>query len=221
MDVGIQSALGLPIANPLPSSWLGRADAPSVVPSWANIGVLTGTQIRSLLAQIGYDLSAWNYSLVGANNQLGRYQINTSTLELYGLLAPGSNANFGTDCVNYKICWRPTVVNNGINVYQNYFYNITSIQQFFTVTQAQDHLAYQILADLYAAAINAEVIYPTDSADTVAGMLYVCWTLGVGTSASLNTPGGTGAWAWRNLNFGINGTSSFNSGRYAATVLST
>lgn len=220
IDAGIQSAVGLPISNPLPPSWLGRADAPALVPSWANIGVLSGTQTRALLAQIGYDLSNWNYNLIGANNQLGRYQLNTATLELYGLLAAGSNQTFGTSCVNYKTCWHPVVVNNGINNYQNYFYNIYSLQQFLSTTNAQDHLAYQLLVDLYLSAINADVILSTDSADTVAGMLYVCWTLGVGASSSASTPGGSGAWAWRYFNFDSTGTNSFNSGRYAATSLS-
>jgi hypothetical protein len=50
-------------------------------------------------------------------------------------------------------------------------------------------------------------------------MIYVCWQFGVGESPTQNNLTGSGAWAWRNSNLG-EGTNSFNSGRYAATILS-
>ena len=218
MDAGIQFSTGLSIANPLPISWMGRNDAPGTVPNWANIGILTGTQTRNLLAQIGYDASTWNYQLIGSKNQLGRYQINTTTLELYGLLAAGSNNAYGINCINYKNCWHPIII-NGKNAYQNYFYNITGLQNFLLTTIAQDHLAYQILADLYTSASLIGVIKSADSAEIVAGMIYVAWTLRVGTPATTSAPNGSGAWAWRYNNIGTGGTNSFNSGRYAATTL--
>jgi hypothetical protein len=208
MDAGIQAAAGTPIATPLPTTWLGLPGMPLQPPAWATIGILTTKQIKNLQAQIGYDLSQWNYSLVGNNNALGRYQFTTTALESYGLLAVGSNSAYGTDCVNYRHCWNPTYFNNGQNAYENYFYNITSITGFLTTTVAQEHLAYQNLVDLYVALTNIGAIKKTDTADVVAGMLYVGWTLGA-----------TGANAWRYTNVG-SGATSYNSGRYSVIVLS-
>jgi hypothetical protein len=122
--------------------------------------------------------------------------------------------------VNYLHCWRPNYVNlNIVTPYQNYFYNITSLNSFLTNTTAQEHLAYQHLVDLYITAVNSQVIMPTDEPDVVAGMLYVCWTLGVGSPPTVNNQLGSGAWAWRYRNVGDFGDFSFNSGRYAVTVL--
>jgi hypothetical protein len=219
-DSGIQSSAGIGIANPLPKSWLGKSTAPPLPPNWANIGALTNVELRALLAQIGYDHSGWNYSLIGTNNQLGRYQISSAILEAYGLLIAGSNENYGSACVNYNFCWNPIYINNGINAYQNYFYNTTNLSSFLTTTIAQEHLAYQRLVDIYLTSKNIGAILTTDAPDVVAGMIYVAWTLGVGTPAAVNQSSGTGAWAWRYYNIGA-GANSYNSGRYAITVLST
>jgi hypothetical protein len=214
MDAGINAAKAMPIPTPLPVSWLGLASAPELPPGWAAIPQLTSLQIRNLQAQIGYDQSRWNYSLVGESNQLGQYQFTTSILESYGILSPGSNAAHGTSCVNYLHCWRPTYISGAQNVYQNYFYNITSLANFLATPVAQDHLAYQRIFDLYNQCVNVGAIQSTDAADVVAGMIYVAWTLGVGNSNS-----GGGAWAWRYTALG-SGISSFNSGRYSVVVLS-
>jgi hypothetical protein len=219
MDTGIHSATGISINNPLPLNWIGRADAPPMPPAWANIGKLSSKQLRNLQAQIAYDLSAWDYKLIGSDNKLGRYQFNTPVLEAYGLLAPGSNTEYGTDCVNYVHSWRPITVNTGVNAYQNYFYNITSLDNFLSTTVAQEHLAYQRLVDIYLTAIDVGTIKSTDTVDVVAGMMYVSWTLGIGSGPSINSPDGTGAWAWRYNNTGL-GINSYNSGRYAMIVLS-
>ena len=213
MDPGPQAASHIPIANPLPVSWIGIASAPPVPPSWAYILALSSSQISYLQAQIAYDLSGWDYAKVGTNNKLGRYQFSTTLLEEYGLLAPGSNAAYGTDCVNYRHCWRPTYTNNNVNAYQNYFYNSNSRTDFILNRTAQEHLAYQHLVDLYLLGINNGYILTTDPVDTVAGMIYVAWTLGPGSAGN-----GTGAWAWRYHNQG-NGIASYNSGRYAVLSL--
>lgn len=219
MTTGIQAATGIPIATPLPMSWLGRADAPTIPPVWAAIGSLTPIQIRNLQAQIAYNESAWSYSLIGDDNELGRYQIETTKLEQYGLLAAGSNAAYGTDCVNYVHSWSPTYVNNGINDYENYFYNVNSLSEFLANTVAQEHLAYKQIVDLYTGCTNIGVIQATDSVDSIAGLLCVAWTLGVGAGPTIANPNGTGAWAWRYNNIGA-GANSYNSGRYAIVILS-
>lgn len=218
-DVGIQFAAAVPINNPLPISWLGRPDAPPAAPGWANINVLSTTQIKNLLAQIAYDQSSWSYTEIGTSNQLGRYQFSTQMLEIYGLLAAGSNAEYGTDCVNYLNCWKGALVSNGINTSQNYLYNVGSLSEFLSTHNAQEHLAYQRIVDIYVTCKNIGSILDTDPPDYVAGMIYVAWTLSVGSAASATNASGTGSWAWRYKNLG-NGTNSFNSGRYAVNVLS-
>lgn len=219
MDTGITTSYGQAVLNPLPPSWLGRTDAPPSPPSWASIGVLTAVDIQCLLAQIAYDKSVWSYTKIGSNNQLGRYQFSTAILESYGLLASGSNAAYGTNCVNYAHCWTPTFITDGVHTYGNYFYNVSNIRTFLSSTISQEHLAYQRLVDIYITSLNNEVIFDTDPPDVVAGMMYVGWTLGIGGSQTSSNPTGTGAWAWRNFNVGDYGTESFNSGRYAVDVL--
>jgi hypothetical protein len=218
-DLGIQASTAIPVSNPLPLSWLGRPDMPSSAPVWANINALSNTEVRNLLAQISYDLSGWDYTKVGSSNQLGRYQFSTQILEVYGLLATGSNAQYGTNCVNYTACWKGSLVNASTNNYQNYIYSITSLSNFLTTQTAQEHLAYQRIVDIYLTCKNIGSILDTDTPDVVAGMIYVAWTLSVGSAATTLNPNGTGSWAWRYHNLG-NGANSFNSGRYSYTVLS-
>jgi len=207
MDAGIIAAAQTAVANPLPTSWLGRADAPLAPPSWAGANALTSTQIRNLLAQISYDQSGWNYSLIGNNNKLGRYQFETTVLEQYGLLAAGSNTAYGTDCVNYRHCWQQVAIQNNTNSYANYLYDVTSLNGFLTGVATQEHLAYQFILDLDHKLGVIDAVVAEDSADVVAGMIYVAWALGV-DSAKI----------WRYTNTGA-GVEYFNSGRYAITVL--
>jgi hypothetical protein len=216
---GQQAARGVPIPSPLPISWLGLVDAPPQPPNWAKVGKFSAVQIQSLLAQIAYNISGWDYTKIGASNQLGRYQFTTQQLESYGLLAAGSNQAYGTACIDYRHCWQPIVINTGINNYENYFYNISNLNGFITTTMAQEHLAYQYFVDLYTICVNSGVILLDDAVDVTAGIIYVAWTLGVGTNPTVSNPNGTGAWAWRYNNIGA-GTNSYNSGRYAISVLS-
>jgi len=216
-DLGFLQAAGIPVPTPLPVSWLGRADAPFSLPSWATIDLLSADQNRNLLSQIGYDKSTWNYKLIGPQNQLGRYQFSTQVLENYGLLAPGSNKAYGTACVNYQTCWRPVTIRN-TNSYANYIYNITSLNGFLNSPASQDHLAYQILYDTYRSLLSVSAITNADSTDIVAGMLYVGWDLGAGATPTYDNPTGTGAYAWRYSGQGI-GVNSFNSGRYSIVML--
>lgn len=206
MDAGIKNAIGKAVPTPLPISWLGRADAP-LSPTVLTISQLSSANIKNLQGQIGYNMSQWNYSKIGTDNQLGRYQFSTEILESYGLLALGSNLAYGTDCVNYSTCWRPVTIRKNSNSYADYNYNITNLNSFLTSIASQEHLAYQVLLDTYTSLISNSGIVLTDTADVVAGMIYVGWILGTAD-----------AYAWRYSGLG-DGTNAFNSGRYAITVL--
>ena len=218
MDIGIINAAKLGVVSPLPVSWLNRPDAPTHLPVWATIGQLTSTQASNLQCQIAYDQSLWDYKKIGTHNELGRYQISTTTLEKYGILAAGSNTAYGIDCVNYRTSWRQVAVRS-TNSYANYQYNITSLAAFLSSTVAQDHLNYQIIYDTYTELTRNGAILSTDSAEVVAGMIYVGMTLGTGSTGSSANVVGSGAYAWRYFNAGL-GASAYNSGRYAITVLS-
>jgi hypothetical protein len=219
MDLGITAAADSTVPNPLPNSWLGRADSPIAPPTFVGTSPLTSVQTRNLLAQIGYDLSAWDYGKIGTNNALGRYQFGTQTLEDYGLLAPGSNAAYPNgNCVNYRNCWRQIAVKNSTNSYANYLYNLSNLREFLNSSISQEHLAYQYILDLYVKLLQNNALSSTDNAETTAGMLYVAWMLGVGQGPDSTSIAGTGAYAWRYYNIG-GGSNYFNSGRYAITVL--
>ena len=215
---GLQSTVGIAPQTPLPVSWLGLASAPIVHPQWASTYTLTTTQTTNLLAQIGYDNSGWDNGLIGADNQLGRYQISTTLLENYGLLAAGSNTYYGTDCIYYRHCWQQNVIlrSNGNG---NYLYNITNYTDFLNNQSAQDHLAYQILFDINVALSQNGALVSGDAADIIAGMMYVGWALGTGIGPGYQYPSGSGAWAWRYHAVG-DGTNSYVSGRYAVVILS-
>jgi len=217
-NIGPQQASTQGIQTPLPISWLGRSDAPPSLPATADIYRLSNTEIQNLLAQIGYDKSQWDYTKISTNNQVGRYQFSTQTLENYGLLATGSNAHYGTECINYKTCWRPITI-RGTNSYNNYNYNVISLTDFLSSIAAQEHLAYQIVYDMYNALVNNGSIQDTDTNDVVAGMIYVGWTLGAGATPTTINISGTGAYAWRYAGVGV-AANQYNSGRYAVIVLS-
>ena len=214
MDAGIVQATRTLPPNPLPVSWLGRSDMVAACPDWAVIAQLSNIQQQNLLAQIAYASSAWDYTKIGTNNELGRYQFDTDTLETYSLLTTGSNTSYGTDCVNYQHCWRAP-----FSTYADYLTEVANINDFLTNTSAQELLAYQRLVDLYSDCIKIAAIKINDTADVVAGMLYVAWELGAGTAATLNNTTGTGAYAWRYFSVGSGG-SYYTAGRYAITILS-
>ena len=214
MDTGIAQALRTLPPAPLPVSWLGRPDMTVSCPDWAVIAQLSGVQQQNLLAQIAYVSSDWSYTKIGANNELGRYQFDTNLLETYQLLTAGSNNSYGTDCVNYQHCWRAPS-----STYANYLSEVINIGDFLIDTSAQELLAYQRLVDLYSECVKIAAIKINDTADVVAGMLYVAWALGTGTAATLNNTSGTGAYAWSYFGIGA-GASYYTAGRYAITILS-
>lgn len=206
IEQGIISAAKTGVRNPLPVGWLGRSDAPTTLPQWASIVGLSSIQVQNLQAQIGYDASEWDYTKVGENNELGRYQFTTTELESYGLLTYGSNRAYGIDCVNRLVCWKSSVIRSS-NSYANYIYNMTSRDEFLNSTVSQDHLCYQRIYDLYNQLVSSGGIQPGDSAEVIAGMISVAWSLG------------DGAYNWRYNNIGA-GINPYNSGRYAVAVLS-
>lgn len=214
MDLGIQQASSQAPAVALPVSWLGRADAPAPRPDWAIVGTLTAAQQQNLLSQMAYNFSEWAYDKIGTNNELGRYQFAVTVLENYGLLTPGSYEAYGIDAVNYQNCWRAPA-----NTYAEYLNDVTNLLDFLSNKTAQEALAYYRLLDLFNLAVRINVIQGNDSNEVVAGMLYVCWMLGVGTAPTVSNPQGTGAYAWRYYNVGT-GAAYYNAGRYAIVVLS-
>lgn len=218
LDPGLQSTVGIAPQTPLPAAWLGLPTAPQVHPHWASTYLLTPTQTTNLLAQISYDKSQWSTGMIGDNNQLGKYQISTVLLENYGILATGSNTEYGTDCIYYKHCWQQTVIPRS-NGNGNYAYNVTGYSDFLNNIAAQDNLAYQILFDINLALSQNGALKIGDAADVIAGMMYVGWELGTGNSATYQNLSGSGAWAWRYHAVGA-GTNAYISGRYAVVILS-
>lgn len=143
---GFEAACGIPPTHPLPKEWLGLAGITTSPPVWAKIPAFTDDELRYLLAQIAYDKSSWNIEMVGPNNELGKYQFSTQTLETYGIIAAGANELYGNDCVNYRCVWP------------------TNIYDFLSNAQKQDFLAYRVINDLYNACItNCAIQYQSVS----------------------------------------------------------
>jgi hypothetical protein len=218
MDTGQRAAQAQAIQKPLPVSWLGRVDAPLYPPNQTTLSLLTNQHIRTLQAQIAYDLSSWDSSHISLGYRLGKYQIFPKTLSDFGLIIPGAYEAHGADCVNYPRFWQSTTVTIPSS-FVTFVYNVTDINSFFADSAAQDHLALQMIYQLYNSLKLNGAIQSTDTADVVAGMLYVGWTLGAGVAKTANDRSGTGAYAWRYSGIG-DGINSYNSGRYAVTVLS-
>lgn len=207
-STGIINAGATAVQTPLPPTWINQINAPGPPQSWIpTINVLSFIQLKLLAAQIAYDKSQWNSTLIGPDNQLGRYQITAAQLETYGLLSPGSTATYGTDAVNYLHCWMPIYQRRSASSYVNYMFNITSLRNFLNNVSAQDQLEYQIISDTYIALTKTSAINPADTAEVVAGMIYVGIDLGISQ-----------AYQWRYSGTG-NGVNAYNSGRYAVTVL--
>lgn len=214
MDQGIiQAGKQLPL-TPVPQSWLGKPTAPLTRPDWAVISQLSKTQTQNLLAQIAYDASQWDYTKVGANNELGRYQHSPQILENYGLIQTGAYDAYGSQSVTYQHCWRQRA-----DTYADYLAEVFNLQDFLNNKAAQELLAYQRLVDLYKSAIRINTIQIQDTAEIVAGMLYVCWALGAGSVPTSSNTSGTGAYAWRYYNVG-SGSTYYVAGRYSVAVLS-
>jgi hypothetical protein len=207
-SVGIVNASGNAVQNPLPPSWINHSNAPSSPQSWIPaINVLSFVQLKLLAAQIAYDKSQWDNTKIGTENQLGRYQTAPALLEAYGLLSPGSVAEYGIDAVNYLHCWMPIYQRKSASSYINYMFNITSLRNFLTNVSAQDQLEYQIISNTYTSLLKNTAITAADTAEVVAGMIYV--GLELGTDAAHD---------WRYQGTGT-GANAYNSGRYAVTVL--
>lgn len=218
-DIGIAQANLVQVVHPLPIGWVNIPSAPVAIPSWVSVDKITSTMLRNLQSQIGYDFSNWDYTKIGPNEEVGRYQVTAQTLENYGLLVKGATTAYGKDAVNRTFCWKSSVIRKNTNSYANYVYNLSSVLDFLNHPTTQDHLAYQIIYDLYNALKSINLVSDADSADVAAGMIYVAWVLGVGTTPTATMPHGTGAWAWRYHGDGA-GIRYFNAGRYAVTILS-
>lgn len=213
-DVGIQRASRRAPDQPLPVSWLGKANMPRPVPDWATIPALSSIQQRNLVAQLAYSQSSWDYNKIGSDNQLGMYQFLAVTLEQYGLLVPGSTQAYDTEAVNYRHCWRSTLVEE-----TDYNFSVSSCTDFLDNAIAQDYLAYKVLQDIYTALTKNTAVLGTDSAEVVAGMMAVAWYIGAGSRPTQNNPVGTGAYAWRYAGVGTADV-YYVQGRYSVTVLS-
>lgn len=219
LDLGQRMAAAQSVHTPLPISWTNRNTMPSIVPTWAQFTGLTDIQIKNLAAQIVYDYSTWNYQKIGANNELGGFQFTATTLENYGVLIAGSVKQHGNSAVNYLSCWIPLTQVVTKQGYAPWVHYATSLQSFLSYPVSQCQLAYKYIFDIYNELTKIGAIKTTDTADVIAGMIYVGWVLGVGTPTTATMPQGTGAYAWRFYNVG-SGAQAYNSGRYSVTVLS-
>lgn len=206
MDLGLLNAENYAIANPLPSSWLGKLDAP-VAPF--GFGPFTTPQAKLLLSQLAYTCSYWDNKTYNLSTYtVGRYSITSSILSSYGYLNPQFTTAHGNSSMTYSVAW------TGRD-------GITDLVQFLSNTRVQDRLAYQLLIDNYNNLVANQTIQDTDDSSVVAGLLFVSHLIGAGTGPSKQSLQGTGAYQWRKFGSTNGDTYTYyNAGRYAISVLS-
>jgi len=218
-SLGITQAATVSLSGTLPKGRLGLTTAPTAPNQTLAIDRFSTINLRCLAAQIGYNASGWDYTKISSKFLIGSYQVGAQTLENYGFLVPGSAKIYGADAVNRNFNWQPITVRKNTSSYSTYNTKIGSLKDFLSTPGFQDALAYQILHDTYYALYQSNAITDSDPTDVIAGMMYVAWVLGVGSTPTNATPNGTGAWAWRFHNMG-NAANYYNLGRYTVTVLS-
>jgi hypothetical protein len=166
------------------------------------VGSLTQTQTQALMAQIGQNESNGNYSATGGagGNYLGKYQIGAGVLVSQGYISQAAYKSEGNAAVYDPNAWTGQ---NGINSADDYLSN----------PSVQDQVMYNNLQNNYNSMVSNGGIQSTDDAGTVGGMLQTAHLLGAGGAANWRSSG-SGQDA-----FGTTGTTYFNQGRYATTVL--
>lgn len=198
MDPGPAAASKQNVSNGMPKEWLGKPDVPK--PS-GGIGPLSTYQTQCLMAQIAFNESRWDYTVINQFNFVGRYQFGAPALADCGYIKPDYIKQYGGNkCLNVSMAWTNK---DGIG----------SIEEYKSTPSAQESAMFDLMNRNYKTMVRIGAIKSDDDLCTVAGLIQVAHLLGAG-----------GAKSWRNSGGGAdaNGTTGatyFNRGRYAIDVL--
>jgi hypothetical protein len=195
---GIASSLGKSASNPVKPAHLNRTDNYA---SAEPMGILTSSEVKALITQLGWDATKLDYTVVSDNNLLGKYQLSGKQLTAVGYIKKAAYERYADSSVNYVSSWTNK---DGIN----------SKSSFIAAKQIQEDAMYNLLSANYKILVDNGSIESNDSAEIIAGMLAVSYGIGVenvlewkqkGTSEAVN---------------GKTGEEYFNMGRYAINALS-
>jgi hypothetical protein len=198
LDPGPSGAQGRAIKSRLPLERLSQQPTPP-----GGIGPLSVSDVRAVMAQLGWRESNWNYSAENQIGYLGKYQFGAAALVDRGYIRRDFYSRLGQAALNNPNAW--TNKNN-----------IASKSAWLLSPQIQELTMYEQLQANYSQLLKNRGIKDGDDLCAIAGMLCVSHLLG---------PNRGGALGWRSSGVGVdaNGTSGtdyYNAGRYAIDVLS-
>lgn len=149
---GLQSAVGRPVTQAAARTVLSRTDAPMGITVAAFADGYTGLskfETRSLMLQLAYMISDFNYALNTSGEKFGRYQITRNLLKAYEYMDASYN-------------W------TGLN-------GIFLDTEFLSTYELQDVLMQTFLLENYTTLCNIGAIVESDNNSIVSGMLAVAY----------------------------------------------
>jgi len=202
LDSGPSMASGKPIKSKLDKSKLSQQPVPI-----SGIGPLSVSEVRAVMAQLGWKESSWNYSAVNTFGFSGKYQFGAAALVDRGYIHKDYYDRYKNSALTIDNAWTGK---NGINSQANWLANTT----------IQEQVMYEQLNANYQQLVRNNGIKEGDDKCTIGGMLCVAHLLGPNRGTS-RAPGALG---WRqtgngNDAYGTSGTDYYNMGRYAIDVL--
>lgn len=203
LDPGPSGAQGRAVNKRLPLDRLSQQPTPP-----GGIGPLTVSDVRGIMAQMGWRESTWNYSAQNQYGYLGKYQFGAAALVDRGYIRRDYYSRFGQAALNNPDAW--TNKNN-----------ISDKDAWLASPRVQELVMYEQLQANYNQLVQNRGIKEGDDLCTIAGMLCVSHLLGPNRGTATRP----GALGWRTSGTGVdaNGTSGtdyYNAGRYAIDVLS-
>lgn len=174
MEQGLQAALSQTVKDLVPKNFVLSESA---VNPPDGIGSLDQLQVKSLLTQMAYTASSFNYSATDAQNLVGKYQMAAKDLaDLQYLKPDGVAAYSGNGSVLKNTCWTGL---NGVN----------SLADWKSNPAAQEDAMFQLMNRNYASLVKNGGINNTDDQATVSGMLAVAHKLGVDAAKQWRSTG--------------------------------
>lgn len=195
--------------SPGPASAVGKAISKKLSPSGmttqpsppGGIGPLSASDVRAIMAQLGFRESSNNYSAINQLGYIGKYQFGAAALTDRGYIKLEAQRAYGNGALNRPESWTGK---DGIK----------SREDFLRNTQIQESVMYEQLTSNYSTLKRIRAVDDTNGKTEIAGMLSVSHLLGPGGADKWKTTG-TGSDA-----NGVGGGEYYNLGRYSIEVLS-
>lgn len=194
MGQGLQAAISQTVKDLVPKNFILSESA---VNPPDGVGSLDQLQVKSLLTQMAYTASSFNYSATSSDNLIGKYQMSAKDLADLQYLKPDGVAAYpGNGSIVKSTCWTGL---NGVN----------SLDDWKSNPAAQEDAMFRLMNKNYNTLVRNGGISSSDDQATVSGMLAVAHRLGVDAAKQWRQQG-TG---------GDQAVDLFNQGRSAVDLL--